>query len=158
MGSDSYGGRVRIRVNGLLVRDHALLLVKLQSPVLRKSVWMPPGGGLRYGESLEQCLVREFGEETGLQIEVGTLRHINELLKPPYHAIEFYFSVTESGGRLELGSDPEHDQEAQLLEDLRFISMEEFYNYDIEPEYVRNRYPGEFDIDDGPIHFSDRSD
>ena len=33
-------------------------------------VYMSPGGGLEYGETLEECVIREFGEETGYEVKV----------------------------------------------------------------------------------------
>ncbi|MDZ7689989.1 MAG: NUDIX domain-containing protein [Balneolaceae bacterium] len=70
MPNSTYKGRIRIRVNGLLVKDNALLMVRMRSPVTNQQVWMPPGGGLQFKESMEACLKREFLEETGLQVEV----------------------------------------------------------------------------------------
>ena len=35
--------------------------------------WWLPGGGLEFGESPEECLVREFMEETGLEVRVRGL-------------------------------------------------------------------------------------
>lgn len=150
----SYQERVRVRVNGLLVREDALLLVKIISPVTGKMVWIPPGGGLEYDESMEQCLAREFEEETGLKVETGMLRHINELLSPPYHAVEFYFEVQETGGTLRLGADPEHPDEEQILLDARFIPFDKFTDYEIAPEYVREQLVGELGPGNPGISFS----
>ncbi|MDX1619161.1 MAG: NUDIX domain-containing protein [Balneolaceae bacterium] len=146
----TYGGRLRIRVNGLLVRERSLLLVNIWSPVVEQHVWMPPGGGLEYGESMPQCLAREFREETGLEVTVGELRHINELLDPPYHAVEFYFEVEETGGELQLGIDPEHASREQLLRDARFIPFAEMDDYDIVPAFVRSEYAGRGNGGAGP--------
>lgn len=145
---------MRVRVNGLLVREQSLLLVKIESPVTKNVIWIPPGGGLEYGETMEQCLVREFKEETGLDVEAGHLRYINEMVKPPYHAIEFFFNVKEIGGKLELGSDPEHSDQNQILKNVRFISFDEFAGYDIFPEFVRDRFPREIDSGEYGIYFS----
>lgn len=150
----SYRERTRIRVNGLLVRGDALLLVKVLSPVIDKPVWIPPGGGLEYGESMEVCLAREFKEETGLEVDPGMLRHINELVSPPYHAVEFYFEVKETGGKLQLGTDPEHSAERQILQDARFIPFGDFPDFDIVPEYVRSRFVKEISSGNRGISFS----
>jgi 8-oxo-dGTP pyrophosphatase MutT (NUDIX family) len=32
--------------------------------------WCTPGGGIEPGESYDECIVREFKEETGLEVEV----------------------------------------------------------------------------------------
>lgn len=154
MGADPYRERVRVRVCGLLVRDQALLLVKITSPVTGRAVWMPPGGGLNYGERMDECLRREFREETGIEVEAGRLRHVNELVKPPYHAVEFYFEAKETGGALALGSDPEHPDHAQILTDCALIPLDRFEEFEIAPPYVKHRFPGEWGTRNPDISFS----
>lgn len=58
-----------VRAYGVLVIDGAVLL----SAEKYRGVDMVklPGGGLEFGEGLRDCLVREFREETGLDIRVG---------------------------------------------------------------------------------------
>lgn len=154
MPESQYKGRVRVRVNGLLVQDEALLLVKMRSPVAERDVWLPPGGGLEFGETTEECLVREFREETGLHIKVGRLRHINELLDPPFHAVEFYFDVSRTGGELQLGSDPEHSRERQLLKQIQFIPFDEFGSYPVMPQYLKSTFVSEYKRGGGGISYS----
>ncbi|MDX1671475.1 MAG: NUDIX domain-containing protein [Balneolaceae bacterium] len=144
MSGQAYQNTIRIRVNGLLVREESLLLVKMLSPVTNQHIWTPPGGGLEFEESMEKCLIREFEEETGLRIAVEHLRYINELISTPYHALQFFFEVKEKGGTLQLGSDPEADAGDQILEDLRFIPFDLLGDYPIVPDYVADRFPRDF--------------
>jgi 8-oxo-dGTP diphosphatase len=125
-----FKNKIRLRVNGLLKMDESLLMVQIKSPVNNELVWMPPGGGLEFGESMKTGLKREFFEETGLQIKPGTLAFMNELVEPPFHAVECYFWVKQTGGGLQLGTDPELSKKDQLLQDVRWIpiaQLEEFY-------------------------------
>lgn len=47
-----------------------------RSPVPFRAKWDLPGGGLEWGESLEEGLARELREEIGeVQVEVGNLIH-----------------------------------------------------------------------------------
>ena len=141
MNSESvYSGKLRIRVCGLLEEQEKLLLVKIHSPVSNSEVWIPPGGGVNFGESLKEALKREFLEETKLEIQVGELLHISELIEPPFHAIEFYFSVNAIKGDAELGSDPEHSKDDQLLKELRFFTHDELSKLNCSPAFIIKDY------------------
>lgn len=134
-GSQStYRGRTRIRVCGLLVEDDSILLAQIHSPVTESLVWIPPGGGLQFGETMEECLKREFHEETNLQIEVRNLIHINELVADPFHAVEFYFEVKKQSGEIKLGSDPEMPAEKQLLRDLKWFPIDQLPDSELAPQ------------------------
>jgi len=67
---------VRVRVNGILVKDDALLLVQLKSPLEDQLIWMPPGGGVRFGESLESAAKREIAEEIAENVREGDFDHV----------------------------------------------------------------------------------
>lgn len=128
-----FSNKVRIRSCGLLLERKAILLVQLYSPVSNTLVWTPPGGGVNFGETLDQCLKREFYQETHLHVEVGDLVHINELTASSYHAVECFFEVSRTGGMLQLGNDPELNEENQLLQAVEWISIRRLSEYDIVP-------------------------
>ncbi|MGD8426064.1 MAG: NUDIX domain-containing protein [Balneolaceae bacterium] len=119
--TSGFDHKVRVRVCGLLVEKGKILLAQIHSPVSKSLVWTPPGGGLRYGETMKACLQREFVEETNLQVRVGDIVHINELISLPYHALEYYYEVERMGGKPRLGHDPELAHDQQLLRDLQWI-------------------------------------
>lgn len=131
-----YAGKLRVRVAGLLVEHGKLLLIKLHSPVSGSEIWTPPGGGVEFGESMEETLTREFLEETGLKVDVGGLLHINELIEQPFHAIELFFAVTNRSGELKLGHDPEHKDE-QLLKEIRFFGGYEIAEIPLKPDALK---------------------
>lgn len=54
-------------VNGLLVRDGRILMAYRSKDRPRyPDCWSFPGGGVEDGETLEQALLRELGEEIGI--------------------------------------------------------------------------------------------
>ncbi|GAA4296920.1 NUDIX hydrolase [Nibribacter koreensis] len=144
--AESYSHKTRVRVCGLLVQDNTLLLARHTAAFGAGSFWIPPGGGLDYGEKVKDCLTREFEEETGLAIEVGRFLYLHEFLRPPLHAIELFFEVKQVSGELKLGHDPEHGQDAQLLEEVRFISVRDMYK--MHPEELHPVLHGLVNIDD----------
>ncbi len=119
-----FGGRLRARVNGILIDRDRLLMVK-HNMGGGSFFWNVPGGGMKYGTSAEENLIREFKEETGLQVEVEGYLFTHEFLAPPLHAIELFFEVRHLEGELELGKDPELSSAYQVIEEIRYLSVEE---------------------------------
>ncbi len=115
-----YGNKVRVRACGLCWQSSRLLLVNHKG-ISAADFWAPPGGGVEFGESLAECLVREFAEETGLIVTVGDFRFGCELVRPPLHGVELFFDVSVRSGILQAGFDPEH----QIIDDARFFSLDE---------------------------------
>jgi 8-oxo-dGTP diphosphatase len=140
MSHASYTDKLRVRSCGLLVEENKLLLVELHSPVTKSWVWLPPGGGVEFGESLRETVVREFEEETGLKISVQHRVHINEIIKPPVHAIEFYFRVKRLDGILKLGKDPEMDDDHQLIRNIGFFSQDEMESMHVAPPFLKTEF------------------
>ena len=154
MDHDPYRNKIRVRVNGLLIRDDTLLLVKMFSPVSKEQIWIPPGGGLDYGERMSECLEREFREETGITVTAGELYLVNELLEPPYHAIEFYFWVDYAGGSPVTGKDPEHGENDQILEEVKFIPFSDLPEINLAPGYLADHVVDDYRSGNPGIHFS----
>lgn len=85
-----------LRVYGLLIKDGKILL----TDEIRSGMHMTkfPGGGLELGESLIDCLKREFMEEMNQEIEVGDYFYHNNFLQisafnPQEQLISFYYKV-----------------------------------------------------------------
>jgi 8-oxo-dGTP diphosphatase len=115
-----YGNKVRLRVCGFCWDRDKVLLVN-HTGITNDGFWGPPGGGVEFGESLEHTLIREFKEETGLTVELGKFMFGCEYINHPLHAVELFFNVTVSGGKLQAGSDPE----LNIIKDVRFIGSDE---------------------------------
>lgn len=80
---------------------------------------------MQFGENAEACLKREFREECGLEIEVGSFLFTHEFLQPPLHAVELFFAVEVESGQLITGHDPEMKQDEQIIERVQYLSPEE---------------------------------
>jgi ADP-ribose pyrophosphatase YjhB (NUDIX family) len=66
-----------------------------------------PGGGVWFHEKIEDCLVREVKEETGLEVKAERLLWVRDFLEgfPDLHGIELFFLATITGGKFQ----PVHD-------------------------------------------------
>lgn len=125
---EAYSGRVRVRVCGLLVQEGKLLLTAHRGLLPDDAAfWSPPGGGWQFGETIQDCLRREFQEETGLAVTVGRFLHLHEYQSADLQALELFFEVTltDSAAVPQLGLDPEHAADAQLLTELAFVAPQQ---------------------------------
>ena len=122
-----FGHQLRTRVNGILIEEDKILMVKHRMGNGRV-LWSTPGGGMNYGTTAIENLQREFEEETGLEIEVLEFLFLHEFLEPPLHAMEHFFLVKRTGGIAVLGKDPELSAENQILSDIQWMSMEDIHS------------------------------
>lgn len=135
-----YGNRLRLRVCGLYCDGDRLLMVRHRGIGLTDTFWCPPGGGAQFGETAPNALIREFAEETGLEVEIGDMLFVNEFMQPPLHAMELFFLVHVTGGTLRQGVDPEMGANEQIIEEVRFMSFDEIKRYPPEEVHAMFRH------------------
>lgn len=84
----------RIAVSALLFDEDRVLLAH------RRDIdwWNLPGGGMEYGETVEEALKREVLEETGLLVEVEQL--VGVYSKPQKQEVVLSFRCRQVGGVL----------------------------------------------------------
>ena len=92
--------RQRVAAYGLARRANEVLLVRASPSTGVPGTWWLPGGGLRFAESPEKCLVREFMEETGLRADVASVvdvvSDVTVLVREPIrlHSVRLIYDVT----------------------------------------------------------------
>ena len=126
---ENFGNKLRVRVCGICIENDKILMVNHHSLTKGDDFWGPPGGGMDFGESVEENLKREFVEETGLKIEIEKFMCVHEYLCPPLHAIELFFKVNRINGKLNIGSDPELGKNEQIIKDVKFIPFAEIKGF-----------------------------
>ncbi len=132
---NKYGNKLRVRVCGILLKKDAVLMVKHNSIGEAGHMWIPPGGGVEYGVSTKDNLIREFKEEVGFDIEVFELLFVSEFRNSKFHAIEMFFRVERVGGELICGTDPEMCNESQIIEEVKFVDFDEINTIDTKKKH-----------------------
>jgi len=98
---------------GILVDHRQRILLQKRSDFNR---WGLPGGALEFGESAQEACVREFKEETGLDVAVVGLLGVssNQIQRYPNgdvaQAVVVTFAVERTGGHLR----PNHEETLAL--------------------------------------------
>ena len=121
--------RPRVRVAGILIENERILLIEHSKN--DKKYWLVPGGGVDWGESTAESLIREYKEETNLDIEVESFLFLSETIAPDKekHVINLYFKVKRkdtSKEDLKLGNE-------EMLTDLKFFEKEKIKNIKLYP-------------------------
>jgi len=131
---------ITIRVNGVLIEDNKILLV--EQYVTETRHWAHPGGRPEFGETLEQCIVREFKEETGLDVIVKELLFITDRISRDSHVVVISFLVSKKGGKLGTGTGPEFT--TGKIKSVRMVPFDELHDLGFSEDYcnlVKSGFP-----------------
>ena len=97
-------------VAAVIFHKEKLLLVKRgQEPA--KDMWALPGGKVLPGETMQKALIREIKEETGLQITVGDVVYVFDVIQQnanqdiTFHYIIIDFECHYVDGKLKAADD-----------------------------------------------------
>ena len=113
-------------VAAIIVRDgHILMIKRGVEPSLGK--WSVPGGRLEIGETMEEGLRREVLEETGLDVEVGTLAGVSDLIVKKDDELWFHYVVLDFFAQVRSGE----AVAASDVVDCRWIRLDELDHYDV---------------------------
>ncbi|HLT93769.1 MAG TPA: NUDIX domain-containing protein [Membranihabitans sp.] len=66
--------RFNLRSYGILVRDGRVLMS--EEEYKGRKLFKFPGGGVEYGEGIQDTLIREFREELDLEVEIGEVFYV----------------------------------------------------------------------------------
>jgi len=128
-----------VGVGVVIIKDGKILLEKRKYEP-GKGKWSIPGGLVELGENVEQTVIREVKEETGLDVEKpehidvvdNVVRDENGEVK--YHFVIIDYFVKLKGGTLKAASD---------AEELKWVALNEVEKYDLTKTFwaffVKNR-------------------
>lgn len=118
--------RPRIRAAVAVLHEGRLLLV--QHTKAERSYWLLPGGGLDWGESLQEAARREVLEETGIEVAPRELLFVSETLAPDRskHVVHMVFAATYQRG------EPFVPSETRIT-DVRWVPLQEVSGLTVHP-------------------------
>lgn len=108
--SRRYPARPLLGVGAVILGEGRVLLVERGREPLA-GYWSLPGGVVETGERLEEALMREVFEETGLRVTADSIATVFERIMPDdagtceYHYVLVDFYCTVTGGELCAGDD-----------------------------------------------------
>jgi mutator protein MutT len=111
---------------GAVILDGDSILLEKRKNAPSKGKWSVPGGLVELGEDVEQAVIREVKEETGLEvyeprfIDVVNYVSLGEKGAVMYHYVILDYLVTVRSGELEAASD------ADALKWVPFNEVEEY--------------------------------
>jgi 8-oxo-dGTP pyrophosphatase MutT (NUDIX family) len=98
----------RVGCRGIIIQNLQILLVH----ELKTDFYMIPGGGWEFGETLEECCVRELREETGYVVKSfaeGAFLQLNEYYGE-YLFVDYYFNCEIVGNTITNLTEAEADK------------------------------------------------
>lgn len=124
-----YPNRPIASVAACVFKDDRILLIQRGTPP-SKGEWSVPGGAIELGESFKDTAKRELDEECGVEIEIGDIFDIEDLIirdkndDIQYHYIVTYLTANYVSGDIRPGSE-------ELS--VRWATKEELMNLDMNP-------------------------
>lgn len=94
-----------VRAYGVLIDHDRVALVRSSNPRHQPPLWWLPGGGIEFGESPEDALVREVFEETGLLARDPQLLAVSSDVRhrdngDRLHTVRVIYRIDLAGGTL----------------------------------------------------------
>lgn len=104
-----------------------LILRRAPEMTYRPGAWDLPGGHLALGETVEDCLLREVAEETGLAIEIDRMLGLNKALAEPY--IQAIYACHARGAAAPIRIRPYEHTDARWITFAEFAEAGELIPY-----------------------------
>lgn len=116
----------QLRVAAIIVRDHQILLVEHRKH--GEHYWVLPGGRLQGLETVDAALRRELVEELSLDVRVGQLVIVSEMLAPDRHVVNLMFHA-----QIGEGAEPRLDRADPVLAGWQWVSTDQLPRLDFRP-------------------------
>jgi len=116
--------RPAVGVGAVLIHEGRVLLIKRGKEPLRGR-WVVPGGTVELGETLEQALVREVEEETGLVVRPIEVVLVFDRIERDGEAVRYHYVIVDYLCDYVSGS----PRAASDAEEVAFVAREDLPRY-----------------------------
>ena len=118
--------RPAVGVGAVLIHEGRVLLIKRGKEPLRGR-WVVPGGTVEVGETLEQALVREVQEETGLVVRPLEVVLVFDRIEREGSVVRYHYVIVDYLCRYVSGT----PRAASDAEDVAFVAQGDLPRYDL---------------------------
>ncbi|EJR65286.1 hypothetical protein IIO_01470 [Bacillus cereus VD115] len=122
---------MQVRVTGILIENEKVLLVKQK---VANRDWSLPGGRVENGETLEEAMIREMKEETGLDVKVKNLLYVCDKPDALPSLLHITFLLERIEGEITL---PSNEFDHNSIQDVQMVRIEELSSYGFSEKFTK---------------------
>jgi mutator protein MutT len=125
--------------SGAIILDKENKILLIHRFFQGREYYVFPGGGVEEGESVEEAVVREIKEETGLDAKIN--QKLFEFYNDFDKRINHFFLVTEFTGKVQLGGPEAQRNSKEDRYVLEWHKLDELQHLSLFPEKVKKLLP-----------------
>ncbi|PTC12377.1 NUDIX hydrolase [Bacillus wiedmannii] len=114
---------MQVRVTGILIEDEKVLLVKQK---VANRNWSLPGRRVENGETLEEAMIREMREETGLEVKIKNLLYVCDKPDASPSLLHITFLLERIEGEITL---PSNEFDHNPIQDVQMVPIKDLSQY-----------------------------
>lgn len=109
--------------SAVIVEHKGKVLLGRRNKTNCNGMWVIPGGGVNWGETIQDAAIREIKEETGMDVEIVKQIGHQEVINTPgnYHAIVFFHLAKTQNPTIKVSDD---------ISEAKFFTIEEVKKLD----------------------------
>ncbi|PFZ54258.1 DNA mismatch repair protein MutT [Bacillus wiedmannii] len=121
---------MQVRVTGILIEDEKVLLVKQK---VANRNWSLPGGRVENGETLEEAMIREMREETGLEVKIKNLLYVCDKPDASPSLLHITFLLERVEGEITL---PSNEFDYNPIQDVQMVPIKDLSQYGFSETFI----------------------
>ncbi|HEK9102063.1 NUDIX hydrolase [Bacillus pfraonensis] len=121
---------LQVRATGVLIEEEKLLIVKQK---VSDRNWSLPGGRVENGETLEEAIIREMREETGLETRIKKLLYVCDKPDATPSLLHITFLLEKVSGEIML---PSNEFDYNPIHDVKMVPITELGDYHFSETFI----------------------